>query len=522
VDWAAFGLVPATARPAIPVGPQSVAAILDEWLAADPAREALVDRRSRYTFLELDRAVNRAAHGLLAIGVRPFDRVAVSVPNSNELVIAFLAVMRLSAIWVGINRVLAPPEKAYILEDSGATLFFGDADMVAQVELRRPQLTKLERLITALPAADNDARPAVEIDPFAPAAIAYTSGTTGFPKGAVHSQHNLLLPGAVSRWRKEHSEGTRHAGVLPLTILNLMVLGPLLAFEAGCAVVMVDKIDGAGLAEWVRKERLGHFAGVPTILHDLLTAKGVDPKDLATLRRPLVGGADTPESFQTLYRERFGGEVTIGYGMTEAPTAVTMTDGSRPPAPGLCGKALPQVEIAIVDESEQRLPPGQVGEICVLPQAHGPWGGVYTPMLGYWNKPEATRAVLRSGMFKSGDLGELDGDGTLTIRGRKNDLILRGGANVYPAEVERVLMQDPRVAACAVLGKADLRLGERVVAVVQLKDGATASSEELRAHCAEALARYKVPEQWIFVDQFPRNAMGKIIKRQLEPLLEPG
>jgi long-chain acyl-CoA synthetase len=524
-DYGAHGLIASAARPAIPGGPQSVAEMLDPIVLLDPDREALVDRYVRYTFAELDRVTNRAAQALRSLGVRPYDRVAMSLGNYAEIAIMFLAAMKMGAVWVGISRSLTAKERAYILQDSGARLFLGEPKMVK--ELEGAALAPVVRSIAVEPgstscglrkvleATPSEARVEVEIDPFAPAAIAYTSGTTGFPKGAVHSQHNLLLPGIVSRVRGEHEVGTRHGAVLPLAILNLMVLGPVLALQRGSAAIAIDKIDPLALADFIRSERVGHFAGVPTILYDLLTHPEVNPSDLSTLVRPLVGGAECPEVVRRAYKERFGSEVTIGYGMTEAPTAVTMTDGEGPLLPGLCGRALPHVEVEILGENEERLAAGEVGEICIAPAPAGPLRGVYTPMLGYWNKPEETRRALASGRFHTGDLGALDEAGRLFIRGRKNDLILRGGANVYPQEVERVIAEDPRVAACAVLGAPDPRLGERVVAVVELKAGARASAEELVVRCHEALARYKVPEKLIFIEAFPRNAMGKIVKREL-------
>jgi len=529
----AHGLRPAPARPRLPGGPQNVAEILDRPVAEHPEREALVGRHARFSFAALDREVARAQHALAALGVGPGDRVAACLPNDADIVIAFLACMRLGALWVGVNRALAPPEKAYILADCGARLLLAAPDAASQIEAQGAQSSAPLRIVRCDPeepdrdawrrwlaAAPASPAPRAAIDPFGPAAIAYTSGTTGFPKGAVHSQHNLLLPGAVTCATGRYAPGIRHGVVLPLTILNLMVLGPCVAYQAGSCCVAMDRIDPVGLAKWVRRERVGHFAGVPTIFHDLLTHPDVKAEDLVSLVSPEVGGAECPEEFRALYRERFGAEVKIGYGMTEAPTAVTRSDGHASPLPGLCGKALPQVEIEIRGKDERVLPANEVGEICVRAARSGPFAGLYTPMLGYWNQPEATAEALRGGVYHSGDLGLLDAQGTLFIRGRRAELILRGGANVYPAEVERVLQADARVAAAAVLGRPDPRLGQRVVAAVQLAPGARASAEELLARCREQLARYKVPDQLVFVAQLPRNAMSKVVKRALEPLFE--
>jgi acyl-CoA synthetase (AMP-forming)/AMP-acid ligase II len=280
--------------------------------------------------------------------------------------------------------------------------------------------------------------------------------------------------------------------------------------------VAIDRTDPLGLAEWIRTERVGAFSGVPTLYHDLLTHPEVKPADLASLVAPGVGGSDVPPEVVRLYRERFQRPVGIGYGMTEAPTAVTWSDGSVPTAPGLCGKPLPQVEIEIVDEADELVAPGEIGEVTVRPARSGPFAGVYTPMLGYWRKPVATAAALRGGRYHTGDLGLVADDGNLYIRGRRGELILRGGANVYPAEVERALQAHEAVEYAAVFGLPDERLGERVVAVVQPRAGMEAPPEdELRHFCAERIARYKVPDRIASAAALPRNAMNKILKREL-------
>ena len=358
--------------------------------------------------------------------------------------------------------------------------------------------------------------PAVAVDPFAPAAIAYTSGTTGQPKGVVHSQHNLLLVGAVGLATRR-AEDDRTGVLLPLSILNLMILGPVSTVQAGTCTVCIDRADAVGLASWIRDERVTSFSAVPTIIHDLLTHPDVTEADLASLVRPGCGGGVTPDSFRRLYEERFGTRLTTGYGLTEAPTAVTTEDPALPRVPDGSGRALPHVSVTIQADDGTALAAGEVGEVCVGPATDGIFAGVYTPMLGYWNRPDATAAALRDGVLRTGDLGYLTDDGDLVVTDRKGDLILRGGANVYPAEVERVLHQEPRVGACAVVGLPDERLGERVVAAIVRAGDEPLTAEELREHCARSLARYKVPERFLFVDDLPRNAMGKVVKRLVVP-----
>lgn len=512
------GLIAPTLRPKFPSGrTQNVGEVLDWVLDEAPERLALIGRSGRLTYGELDLEINRAAAVLAALGVAAGDRVAACLPNDVPIVVALLATIRLGAVWVGVNRPLAGPEKDWLLEDSGAHVYLTSADLAGEIRARTRVVDEHEWARRMADTGDPP-RPAAcaETDPFGPAAIAYTSGTTGRPKGAVHSHHNLLLPGAVSAATGLYGPDTRQGVVLPLTILNLVVLAPLTAFQVGSACVAMDRIDPVGLAEWVRSERVGHFAAVPTLLHDLFTHPDVGSEDLASLERPMVGGADCPEEFRALYRDRFGKEVGIGYGMTEAPTAVTSASGAPADKPGLCGTALPQIEIQILGEHDEPLAPGELGEICVGPARRGDWANVYTPMLGYWNRPGATHEALRGGLYHTGDLGFLEADGNLYIRGRRSELILRGGANVYPAEVERVLVEHASVAAAAVLGVPDERLGERVVAVVQLAGDAT--EEQLMAYVRGELARYKTPDQIRLVREMPRNAMGKIIKRELQPL----
>jgi long-chain acyl-CoA synthetase len=526
LDLAAHGLIPPTTPPRDVGGPGTVAGLLDAPLAAEPDRLALVGRHGRYTVAELDEAVNRAAGALAAFGVGPGDRVAMSLPNDVDVVIGYLAAMRLGAIWLGVNRPLAGPEKAYMLADAQVAVLLADPATADGLARHVDELADLRELVVVDHDAPSDrwreavaesapVRPTVEIDPLAPAAIAYTSGTTGFPKGAVHSHHNMLLPGRVSAVRGTHTPGGVLGVALPLTILNLVVLGPCVAFQCDMSLVAMDRIDGVGMAEWIAAEGITTFSAVPAMVHDLLTNPAVTDDMLESIEAIGVGGADMPDAFRRLYQERFGTRVGTGYGLTEAPTAVTVEDVTRPPVPDSCGAALPQCRIHILDEHDRPLPPDTPGEVCVGQATDGDFADDYRPMLGYWNRPEASAEALRGGLLHTGDIGSLDAEGNLRIHDRKNDLIIRGGANVYPAEVERVLHEDPNVAACAVIGVTDDRLGERVAAFVQLLDGATTSADELRELCAANLARYKVPDTVTFVDGFDRTPMGKIRKTVL-------
>jgi long-chain acyl-CoA synthetase len=521
----ADGLVRRPAPRPMPGGPRSVAEVLDAMLDVAPDHEALVGRHGRYTYAALDREVGSASAVLADAGVRPGDRVAVSLPNDVDVVIAFLAAMRIGAVWVGINRALTGPEKRHMLSDCGATAMIATSPVLDS--LAAPDAALRATFTTdggsgswndALRAAGSSA-PRVDIDPHAPAAIAYTSGTTGYPKGAVHSQHNMLWAGVDARLNDPAPRDERHGVMLPLTLLNLQVLGPVFAFVKGTTCVCVDRTDPVGLAAWIRGERITRMTAVPTVLYDLLTSPDVDPADLATLRRPECGGAATPHAFRMLFRERFGRDVLTGYGLTEAPTAVAREMPGDALVPGCSGRAFAPVDVFIADGDGDDLPRGEVGEICVRARSAGPWAGVYSPFLGYWRRPEATRHALRGDVLHTDDLGLLDAEDRLHVKDRRGDVIVRGGANVYPAEVERVLHDHPAVAAAAVLGVPDVRLGEQVVAVVQRADPGI-DGAGLAAFCREHLAAYKVPQQWRFVTGFDRTPMGKVRKAPLREAFE--
>lgn len=506
-----------------------MAAVLDGPLKRVPDQVALVGSGARYTYAQVDAAANRAANALAGLGVGPGDRVAASLANHPDIVIAFLGAMRLGAVWVGLNRVLAPPEMAALLDDSGSSVLITDRDNAAgewagrviDATVGGPGERGDRSEWAELVEAARPDRPRVTVDPLAPAAIAYTSGTTGQPKGVVHSQHNLITFGAVTRvdgnWRAVPCQ----ASVLALTILNLIVLGPLLVWQLDGKCVCIDRHDPETIARWVRDEAVESFSAVPTIVYDLVNSDTIDAADLASLTTIGAGGMALSPELRDRYRKRFGKEVLPSYGLTEAPTAVTSNDPARAFPPGSSGRALPHMDVTIRDPQGRVLPAGQEGEICVAPAVDGDLAGVYTPFLGYWGRPDATVQTLRGGVLHTGDMGSLDGQGELFVHGRSSDMILRGGANVYPAEVERVLAAEPGIAAAAVVGRPDERLGEKIVAFVQPVPGVRLDPAWLREFCLARLARSKIPDCFVLVDDMPRNAMGKVIKPALREEVPP-
>jgi acyl-CoA synthetase (AMP-forming)/AMP-acid ligase II len=512
----------------IPDAPATVAALIDHAADTHGSALALADRRSRYSYSELRDAVDRAAVVLHRAGIRPLDRVAMCLPNVGDLVVGFLATMRLGAIWVGINTHLATPEKLFLLQDSGASLLLATDETISSLVPLSDELATIAVSLTQPGGWWEDAdpldRPMVDVDPFGPAAIAYTSGTTGRPKGVVHSQHNMLLA-AASITRRE-PERLVQGVCLPLTILNMQVLSTVQPLLSGGSIVPMDRIDAVGVAEWIRDFRVQRMYATPPTVFDLLSRPDIAPSSIASLSHLGVGGAKCPEGLRARYRERFGADFGFGYGLTEAPTAVTgFPRGSTAVSTLSSGVAHEHVEVSIRDAQGHVLPPNGEGEICVGPASSGPLAGCYSTMLGYWNRPEATAAVLRDGVLHTGDVGRIDEQGNLWVLDRRSDLIIRGGANVYPAEVERVIETLPSIAEVAVVGRDHPRLGEEVIGFVLLSVNgkiAGVTRAELRAACEAQLARYKVPLEWYVVEQFPRNAMGKVVKPTLRAWLETG
>jgi acyl-CoA synthetase (AMP-forming)/AMP-acid ligase II len=508
--------------------PRTVARVLDRALAERPDAVAVVARSGSLTYRELDDAARRAAGALTSIGVGIGDRVAACLPNDLDVVVAFHGAMRIGAIWVGVNAPLAPAEKAHLLADSAAGVLLTDEAVATQVETVRDGLPALRDVVVVRPSTgvdrwaellDADApAPDVEIDPHAPAGIAYTSGTTGLPRGVVHSQHNLLLPGAVLVAERRYDATLRKGDCLPLTILNMMVLTTLLTAQAGGCCVVMDRRDAEGIAEWVRTEQITVWNGVPAQLYDMARGGQVKLDDLASLTEVWSGGGDCPDSLREAFADAFGIALRATYGLTEAPTVVAMDPVGTEWIRGASGRPLPHLLVRARDEAGESLPRGELGELSVSAAQDGPWAGSWTPMLGEWR--DGAVVAGPSGPLRTGDLGTIDSDGWLSVRDRRKLVVVRGGANVYPAEVERVLLTLAGVESAAVFGVPDDRLGERVAALVQPTADGEVSIEALIKGCRAELAKYKVPDRWGVVPALPRNAMGKVVRPALPALLE--
>lgn len=511
------GLMP---RP-MPLGPPSIAALLDDLGTRDGI--ALIDRDGAISYHALAIAVDAAAAGLQARGVGVGSVVAASCANHNELIIAFLATQRIGAIWIGINRALAPPEKRALLADSRAMLFLATADIAAEVDAAAAEAPLATMTIgggasdfAAMIASHNGKRPAsTPRDAHRPAIIGYTSGTTGIPKGVVHSQHGMLCYINACLHSDQGGQwqfGLRRSLNIALTIMNGMIYGPLVALTSGGTFVTMDRSDAEGVGEWIDRHGIEVLNCPPTTIRDLLLAPDLQRFSLASLKAVAAGGSVIEDSLSEAFRARFGFELIADYGITESPSGMASSRVDRPRKTGYVGPAHPHLAIAILDEEGRPLAPDTVGELCAGPRREGPWAGVYTAMLGYWHKPEETRAAFHGAWLRTGDMARMDADGDIAIIGRKKEMILRGGANIYPAEIERVLNAHASILEAVVMGVPDARLGQIVAAYIQLQPGTPIDAglrPALQDYCRSQLARYKVPEQWIVIDEIPRNAMRK-------------
>jgi long-chain acyl-CoA synthetase len=487
----------------------TIAEVLNPALASRPGATAVEAASGAWSYAELDDQARRAAGALWSLGVRPGDRVVACLPNDLDIVAAFHGAQRIGAVWAGIGEALTAGEQQDLHDlCEPAAVLAGPRCLLSS-----PRRVDPDRWAERL--ARDESAPQIEPDIDAPAGIAFTSGTSGRPKAVVHSQRNLLLPGAALVATRGWGPELRKGDSFPLTILNLMVLSTLLTAQAGGCSVVMNRRNVDGVAEWISTRRVTVWNGAPAQLYDLARRPDLD---LGSLREVWSGGGDTPDPVLQAFAEVHGLVPRVTYGLTEAPTVVSIDPPGEQWRPGTSGRVLPQYDVAAYDDDGRRLPPGELGELRLNATATGPWAGAWTPMLGYWEPGGLRRLGEPAGPIPTGDVGTVDRDGWLTVLDRKKLVIIRGGANVYPLEVERVIATHPDVAKVAVCGVPDDRLGHRVAAVVE-SAGPPLDFEALAGLCKRALAAYKVPEIWSRADALPVNAMGKVERTRLTELV---
>jgi long-chain acyl-CoA synthetase len=505
-----------------PLSPGTVNELLQAAVDRCPDAPALIGDSWSLSFAQLDHETNKACHVLAGEGIRRGSTVAASGPNCADIVVAFLAVMRLGARWVGLNRALSDHQRHNLIRHSGARLMLTDLPLgfptVAAgstgraLRLIAMSGTDGDEWRVRLAAASTRRRAPAEVDPFAPAAISYTSGTSGAPKGVVHSQHNISLPGRFLATTPDFGPSAVGGVCLALTILNVIAVSVLPSLASRRPCVILPRPEPQLIADAVEHHGITSMSMPPPTLFDLAHREDIPPAALRTLVHPRTGGAELPEEVRHAFTERFGQPIAATYGLTEVPTIVALERRGAPHVPGSSGEVLPYLEVRIVGDDGREVSPGETGEICVGPARRGPWGGCYRPMLGYWRRPVASRNALADGFLHTGDLGHLD-EGLLFPKDRKGNLILRGGASVYPAQIERVIRSLPGVADCVVVGLPDPRLGERVAAAIEVTSDTVLTVDAVLDHCRQRLARYETPEFVVFVDSLPRNTMNKVVRR---------
>ena len=514
-----------------PLLDETIGAALRRVAAAHGEREALVARHQgiRLSYAELDAETDRLARALLALGVEQGDRIGIWAPNCAEWVLTQFATARIGAVLVNVNPAYRTTELRYALGQSGcraliAARAFKSSDYVAMVEEVRPELPALTDVVwlggaewDALLARAGEAAAGAlaareaALAPGDPINIQYTSGTTGAPKGATLSHRNILNNGYLVGAACGYGPEDRVCIPVPFYHCFGMVMGNLGAVAHGaCMVIPGAAFEPEATLAAVAEERCTSLYGVPTMFIAELAHPSFADHDLSSLRTGIMAGSPCPvEVMKRVIADMHMGAVTIAYGMTETSPVSTQTGADDPleQRVGTVGRVHPHVEVQIVDARGAVVGRGESGELCTRG---------YSVMSGYWDDPERTaEAIDRDGWMHTGDLATMDADGYVNIVGRIKDMVIRGGENVYPREVEEFLYGHPAVADVQVVGVPDARYGEELVAWVTLREGATADEEDIREFCRGRIAHFKVPRYVRFTDAFPMTVTGKIQKYKL-------
>ena len=520
---------------ATPLLGDTIGGNFDATVRAFGDREALVDRSPgngsarRWTYAELAADVDALALGLLEMGIAKGDRVGIWAPNCAEWTITQYATAKIGAILVNINPAYRTSELEFVLNQSGSTLLIAAerlktsdyAAMIAEVRPRCPQLKSVvllgspqwQALLDAGRRVDPKALDAIELDTDDPINIQYTSGTTGFPKGATLSHHNILNNGFFVGELCNYTEADRICIPVPFYHCFGMVMGNLAATSHGaCMVIPAPTFDPVATLQAVQAERCTSLYGVPTMFIAELSAPGFADYDLSSLRTGIMAGSPCPAEVMKQVIERMSmTEVSICYGMTETSPVSTQTraDDSLDRRVSTVGRVGPHLEVKVVHpETGRTVPRGTPGELCTRG---------YSVMLGYWEQPDKTaEAVDAAHWMHTGDLAVMDEEGYLAITGRIKDMVIRGGENIYPREIEEFLYTHPDILDAQVIGVPDARYGEELMVWVRLRAGAPElTAEALREFCTGKLARYKIPRYVRIVEEFPMTVTGKVRKVEM-------
>lgn len=505
-----------------------------------------------YTNVEINQNANLLGNALKGLGINKGDRVAVQMPNSPEVLSAFPAIYKIGAVVIPLNPLLRPDQAAYIYRDCGAKAILTSSDFVGRVLEAQKQAPNLQHVILTdrddvsgtisyrnIMSTSSAELMIEQTDNDDVAALIYTAGTTGPPKGVMHTHYSLhmnalsfyeyilvhrsvtlqLNSRALNPKTLQFNEVTQRVsgvnremvslGVLPLSHSYGIAFGNTGNFVGGKTIVLQWwNVEEALKA--IQTFRVTQMAAVPTMYIQILEFPELDKYDLSSLEDCQCGAAPLPVEVALRWKEKVGVDIREGWGLTESGAITTGQPGDLPPKYGSIGKCLLKCNtIKVFDEKGQELPPGQQGEIVVK----GP-----TVMKGYWNLPEETAKAIKDGWLYTGDIGYMDEDGYFYITGRKKDIIIRGGENVSPVEVEEILLQHPAVAEAGVVGIPDAVYGEEIKAFVAIKPDKRVTEDELIAFCKDRLPSFKLPKKIQFTKSLPKNLLGKVLRAELRKL----
>ncbi len=491
----------------------NLAQILADSAQRDPAHAALKLDDMEVSYGELAQAAALVAGLLRSKSLAPGDRVGVMLPNVPYFAACYYGILQAGGVVVPMNVLLKEREVAFYLGDSGAKLLFawhGFQDEVhggaeqAGSECVVVSPGEFEELLAEQPPAGGLA----EREDSETAVILYTSGTTGTPKGAELTHANLRRNCAISADLFDLGADAVTLGALPLFHSFGQTCGLNATIMSGGLLTLIPRFDPVKAFEIIQRDRVNLFEGVPTMYGAMLHVPERDRSDTSTLRLCVSGGSAMPVELMRGFEGTFGCKIVEGYGLSETSPVASFNHPDRERKPGSIGTPVEGVEMKVVDEADGDVAQGEVGEIVI--RGHN-------VMKGYWERPDATDDAIRDGWFHSGDMARIDEDGYFFIVDRKKDMIIRGGYNIYPREVEEVLYEHPSVREAAVVGVPDEDLGEEVGAAVALKDGAEATADELREFVKSQVAAYKYPRQIWFLDDLPKGPTGKVLKREITP-----
>jgi long-chain acyl-CoA synthetase len=509
------------------------------WLSTLPyaERDYLVYGDERITYGEAHKQVASIANWLLANGVKPGDRIAIAMRNYPEWLLAYWAGVSIGVAVVGMNAWWTTEEMAYALKDSAPKVVIADPERLARIA-QRPEMAAGMTLVAVraepsagtVPWSDLIAvggdLPAIAVDPDADACIFYTSGTTGFPKGAqlthrgcIANLMNMMFSGQCQGLATQRATGVvvDPATVpVPVALLTTPLFhvtanncGAYLVTAAGGKLVLMYRWDAGEALRLIQQEKVTAMSGVPVMAREVLTHADFETTDTSSLTTLGGGGAQLPPDLVAKIDSQVStARPNTGYGMTETCGIITSVAGDFfVDRPDSAGPAMPSFEVKVVDDAGEALPVGQIGELWVRG----------TPVIkGYINRPDATAESITNGWLHTGDVARIDADGFIYLVDRKKDMVLRGGENVYCAEVEAAIYRHGAIAECCVFGVPDERLGEEVGAAIVLRPGESLTAPALRDHVAELIARHKAPRYvWFMTEPLPRNASGKFLKREL-------